>query len=144
MAIEQPERDHTPAGPAMATEPPERDPTITEAADICRVHRNTIRRYLDKGRFPQAYRDDGPRGPWRIPHTDLVAAGLEPDESSGVARGERERARREMHEQVEILRGRMAEMTRRAELAEALAEEREKRIRDLRDALALLGRQPPE
>ena len=118
------------------------DPTITEAAHICGVHRNTVLRYLDLGRFPGAYRETGPRGPWRIPHQDLAAAGLEPGRNP--AWGRREKARCEMHEQVEILRVRGQEVSWRAELAEGLSEEREKRIRDLRGALGLLGRREPE
>lgn len=62
---------------AMATR--ETSYTLTEAAHVTGKSRVTIRRWLDSGRFPMAFRDetsgDNPP-PWRIPLTDLVAAGL--------------------------------------------------------------------
>jgi hypothetical protein len=53
--------------------------TLTEAAQVTGRSRVTIRRWLDAQRFPHAFRDetsgDNPP-PWRIPLTDLVAAGF--------------------------------------------------------------------
>lgn len=51
--------------------------TISEAAKECSLSRSTIRRFVTRERFPNAYRVNGSgRGAWRIPRTDLVAAGL--------------------------------------------------------------------
>jgi excisionase family DNA binding protein len=51
---------------------------VEEAAHVCGVSDETIRRRLRKNRLPNAVRDGGPSSPWRIPLTDLVADGLEP------------------------------------------------------------------
>lgn len=51
--------------------------TLSEAAERCRVHRSTLRRALDDGRFPNAYREPDD-GPWRVPLADLQAAGYPP------------------------------------------------------------------
>lgn len=56
--------------------------TLTEAARACSVHRSTLRRALDAGRLPGAFRDAGPDGtgvgPWRVPLSALQAAGWSP------------------------------------------------------------------
>lgn len=51
---------------------------INDAAKLCRVSRDTIKRRLSAGAFPNARRvaGPGPRGPWEIPQTDLLRAGL--------------------------------------------------------------------
>ena len=48
----------------------------TEAADLCGVNDSTIKRALTAGRLPNARRDSGPNGAWRIPVSDLIAAEL--------------------------------------------------------------------
>ncbi|WP_146070942.1 AlpA family transcriptional regulator [Arthrobacter sp. B1805] len=50
--------------------------TLTEAAALVSTSRSTLRRRLDQGDFPDAYRD--PKGVWKIPLTSLLAAGLHP------------------------------------------------------------------
>lgn len=54
--------------------------TVKEAAAACGVSIKTIRRRLDSDSFPNALRGAGPRegleGPWLIPTSDLLAAGL--------------------------------------------------------------------
>lgn len=54
--------------------------TVKEAAAACGVSIKTIRRRLDSDSFPNAIRGAGPRegleGPWLIPTSDLLAAGL--------------------------------------------------------------------
>lgn len=52
--------------------------TLTEAAEVTGKGRATIRRYLDAGRFPNAFQEDtaDPFPAWRIPSSDLIAAGL--------------------------------------------------------------------
>lgn len=73
-----------PSKPTQGTSPEalhERPPgialTLAEAADACGVGRGTIYRWLDRGAFPNAYREQ-PGGIWRIPVVDLEAAGLRP------------------------------------------------------------------
>lgn len=48
--------------------------TLTAAAGATGLHRRTLRRRLDGGDFPNAYRD--PHGQWLVPITDLLGAGL--------------------------------------------------------------------
>lgn len=50
--------------------------TLTEAATLVSTSRSTLRRRLDQGDFPDAYRD--PKGVWKIPLTNLLATGLHP------------------------------------------------------------------
>jgi len=50
--------------------------TLTEAARRCGVSRSRLRRALDDELLPNAVQDDDERGTWRVPVTDLVAAGL--------------------------------------------------------------------
>ena len=50
--------------------------TLAEAATLVGVSRSSIRRRLDKGAFSDAYKTSG--GIWKIPLTDLLAAGLKP------------------------------------------------------------------
>lgn len=117
--------------------------TITEAANAAGVDRRTIRRRLDSGAFPGAVRDQehGPhRGAggavWRIPIEDLLAAGLvlhaptaaeEPTPPAPVVVSDAELLRQEL----EVWR-------RRAEVAEAVAEERGHALDDARLALRAL------
>ena len=53
--------------------------TLTDAAAVTGRSRVTIRRYLDAGKFPNAWRDeadgDSP-APWRVPLGDLLSAGM--------------------------------------------------------------------
>lgn len=49
---------------------------IEEAARICGVSEETIRRRLRAGRLAHAQREPGPSGAWRIPVADLMVAGL--------------------------------------------------------------------
>ncbi len=50
--------------------------TLSEAAEHTGMSRSTLRRRLDQGKFPGAYRDQAKQ--WRIPLTDLLAAGITP------------------------------------------------------------------
>lgn len=54
--------------------------TLSEAAELTGKSRVTLRRYLDQGRFPKAFRDEADPNsqPWHIPAGDLEAAGLAP------------------------------------------------------------------
>ena len=56
--------------------------TIREAAAACRLSPRTLRRKLNEGAFPGAYKTEGdevdPDGVWMIPVSDLEQAGLRP------------------------------------------------------------------
>jgi len=103
--------------------------TITEAAAAANVNPRTIRRHLD--RFQGAHRKDGPgsrTGQWLIPTADLVDAGFNLDASDAVSPELRSVTASERMEEIEALKGELAEWQRRAEVAEARAEERERVI----------------
>lgn len=55
--------------------------TIREAVERTGASRSTLRRRLDQGKFPGAYLDQA--GQWRIPLTDLLAAGFTPVQPPG-------------------------------------------------------------
>jgi hypothetical protein len=119
--------------------------TINGAAAATGRHRNTIRRALDSGKkFPNAYRHEG-SGPWLIPVADLVAAGyaLSPPEPHEPPTGEAVAEVRRLEREVAELHERIAEIARRADVAEALASERAERIEDLREAMPKLGTEAP-
>lgn len=136
---------------------------ISEAARACNVDRATVKRRLRAGRLPNARQDD--RGIWRIPVTDLLAAGLslsrtgQPDPAPGPAPG----AAALLHADapgaddpaaavLAELRAALAGAEHRAELAEQRAQTAEQRaqaaeqlhaatVRALGDALTLATRQ---
>lgn len=148
-----------------------REWTLTEAAKDCRhedskgqwsdVSRKTIQRRLDKGKFPNAYRADGPKGegsgPWKIPLADLLAEGFVPgggrtfvteqpntpiDPTGAVGEtphmdvtpGEVEQLQAKLDEADRE----RSELLRRAEVAEAIAEERGNALEDMRTTLRML------
>jgi Helix-turn-helix domain len=113
--------------------------SISDAARRCGVHRNTVRRYLDAGKFPGAFREDA-RSPWQIPVQDLRQAGLHVRvTSSAEAWALQSRSRAELAIQLEELQRKVRDMTHRAEVAEALLSERDRRIEGLVRAVAVLG-----
>ena len=67
---------------AAIDQPSEDDLTIREAAAACRLSPRTLRRKINEGAFPGAYktgpRDLEPEGVWMIPVADLERAGLRP------------------------------------------------------------------
>lgn len=94
--------------------------TLTEAAKVTDRSRVTLRRWLDEGKFPGAFKDPTDSlGQWRIPATDLEAAGASfvPDDTGSDLRD-----------------GSLGEpIAVRLAVAEALAEERAKRLDDAAD-----------
>ena len=157
--------------------------TLTEAAKDCRrqntkgewssVSRKTLQRALDKDKFPNAYRDDGPAGegsgPWMIPKADLIAEGFipgggrtfvatdatpigtqqEPHTPIGPTADETVGETSPMdltpHVELEQLQAKLdesererSELLRRAEVAEAIAEERGRSLDDVRTAMKML------
>jgi hypothetical protein len=107
----------TPAGVAL---------TLSEAAEACGVHRATVRRYLDRGQLPGAFK--AADGAWRVPVPALLNAGLRlrvpdaPPPDDELTRLAAENA---------LLRERLAR-------AEATAEERERHLATALSALRML------
>ncbi len=112
--------------------------TITEAARAAGKHRNSIRRRLDAGQFPNAHKN--PSGVVEIPVGDLLASGLVLNRPAPSAPDVQPPETPE----VDTLRERLREAEHRAELAEALAGERERALDDLRVALRALGPGDPQ
>jgi hypothetical protein len=67
---------------AAIDQPTGRALNVREAAAACRLSPRTIRRRLNAGAFPNAFKspsaDDAARMMWKIPVSDLEQAGLEP------------------------------------------------------------------
>lgn len=124
--------------------------TVREAAAACDVHPNTVRRAIKGNKFPNAYTDAA--GTWRLPVADLEAAGFRPHRAgptvpasvekvttaNSVATGAAVDRVHELEAEAVRLRVEMAELARRADVAEALAAERAERVEDLRLALRAL------
>lgn len=129
-----------PSSSAQGDAPQRPSYTLSEAADLCGVDRRTIRRHLDADRFPNAWREDDGNGPWRIPVTDLLAAGLQPGKPSPPDPPTTDVAPEPDH--VDRLRDRLADAERRAAVAEAVAAERDRTIRAMEAALRALEAGP--
>ena len=128
-----------------------------------KVSRKTLRRARERGEFPNAYKaDDSAKAPWMIPVTDLIAAGFTPGAgrtfSDATAEGTQPNTpigpqgshgetslMDETSVELEELRSKLAkaeseraELLRRAEVAEAVAEERGRNLDDVRTAMRML------
>jgi hypothetical protein len=126
----------------MIDAPNQPELTVTQASKAARVDPRTIRRRLTGGDFPNAHRVNGrggpDTGPWLIPVTDLLAAGLslhtpEQPQASGATGVATDGS----------LQVALADAVRRAEVAEAVAAERERVIEAQRIALYALTGDPP-
>lgn len=125
-------------------------PTVsqTEAARRCGVAPSTIRRARLAGRLPGA--TEAPGGGWRIPIPDLVAAGLldgatppDPGAAGAIAQNAAPRdGTPDLAAEVTRLQADLADMRRRAEVAEARAEERAETIAAQAMALRMLEAAP--
>ena len=112
--------------------------TISQASKAAGVDRRTIRRRLDAGNLPGAYRPE-PGAPWLLPVADLLAAGLRlhaPNDTGGDAHPAA------TPPPTPAQPSELEEWRRRAEVAEAIAEERAEVIAVLKTALAALGPGP--
>jgi hypothetical protein len=113
--------------------------TVAEAALVVGRHESTLRRYLKAERFPNAHR--GSDDTWRIPVVDLVVEGLLPRSSEADQPG----IVTELEAELERRMRENAQLRRRLAAAEALADERAERIRELGLSLRALWRGgPPE
>lgn len=124
--------------------------TVAAAATATGKSRRTIGRMLDADELPGATRDDS--GTWSIPADALLAAGLQlhapsPPDPVESARGPEtthpESARGSDADEVAQLRAEVADLRRRAEVAEAIADERAAALADVRQALDLATRMLP-
>ena len=97
---------------------------VEEAARVCGVSDETIRRRLRAGRFAGAHREGGVASAWRIPVADLLAEGFRP-------RFESEGTTLMPPEELEELRRELA-------VARAIADERAARIAHLEAQLTAL------
>lgn len=116
----------------------ERSLTLSEAAAASGASRVTLRRRLDAGSFPNAFRSDtdgkGRKDTWRIPVGDLIAAGF-------VLPGELRAAAATPAKRVVELESRVAALEQEVAVWRARAEEREGHLADLR---AVLGLRSPD
>lgn len=115
-------------------EPTEALFTFREAATACGVSRDTIKRRHRLGQFPRAELLDGV---WKIPATDLIAAGLPLGVESTVC-PEPPALIPVAPDELVQLRAEVADLRRRAEVAEAIARERAEALADARLALRAL------
>lgn len=125
--------------------------TVTAAATATGKSRRTIGRMLDADELPGATRDDS--GTWSIPAEALLAAGLTlhapapPDPPPDPAPNSRALDPLPGPEadpaELAKLRAELADWRRRAEVAEAVADERAAALADVRQALDLATRMLP-
>jgi hypothetical protein len=109
--------------------------TLTEAARATGKSRVTLRRRLDAGRFPTAFRDEesGARpAPWRIPREDLIRAGLtlRPIETRAEAVGATVESVHPVSDQA------LAVLVQTAAIAQAIADERARTIETLEGVIS--------
>ena len=120
--------------------------TLTEAVQRTGASRSTLRRYLDAGRFPNAYKDTSKV--WRFPLEDLLAAGLSVSEPTPerAQNASNEQVPAAFAEQVSKLEQALREERARADNAERLAASYQANVQDLRRALRMLeaGGSKPE
>jgi predicted DNA-binding transcriptional regulator AlpA len=124
--------------------------TLTEAVQRTGASRSTLRRYLDAGKFPNAYKDTSKA--WRFPLEDLLAAGLSVSEppAERALSTPTEQPNTATAERLSKLEQALREERTRADNAERLAASYLDNVQDLRRALLMLEagtgkpEQPPE
>ncbi|WP_139277906.1 hypothetical protein [Rhodococcus marinonascens] len=119
--------------------------TVTAAAEACRVSRKTITRRLDQLRNGGAYKDSA--GAWVIPLSALLHAGLTPGRPAPPDAVPVPQSADVGHQDTRTtteVQAQLADLQRRAEVAEALAAERAEQITDLRRTLAMLTTGRPD
>lgn len=112
--------------------------TLTEAVQRTGSSRSTLRRYLDAGKFPNAYKDSSKA--WRFPLEDLLAAGLTVSEppADHAQRTPSEQSKTTTDEQVNKLEQALRAERTRADNAEILAASYLNNVHDLRRALLMI------
>ena len=129
--------ESTEARPAAATEGTvpvvDVDLTITDAARATGTDRGTIRRLLDAGRFPGAYKDD--QGFWRIPAAEFEDVDLTVEYERVTVAVDQNGASGPVTELVHQLQLECSELRARAEKAEALLGAEQRLTDELRESL---------
>ncbi|WP_457253655.1 hypothetical protein [Pedococcus sp. P5_B7] len=100
--------------------------TMADVADALGKDLSTIKRWKDAGRWPNAVKDTGGRGTWRIPVSDLVASG--DIEAAQVASLAAQVAGRRESKQVAELRERVIRLEEQLSSMTQLAAERKSMI----------------
>ncbi len=109
--------------------------TLTDLARRTGLARITIRRYLDAGRFPNAFQDHTSvhkPAPWRVPLSDVLLAGLTICEPDTPPPTKRPAAQAGASPEEVALRIDLA-------VAEALAEERLRMLHRIEDIVSTLA-----
>lgn len=101
--------------------------SLAEAGRSCTVSTSTLRRRLKDGDIDGAHKDHD-SGEWVIPIASLVSAGLMAPTSPPDPAPEPEQSTGADPDEVRRLEAENAELRRRAEVAEAVAAERERTI----------------
>jgi hypothetical protein len=113
--------------------------TLADAARATGVDRRVLRQRIEGGGFPGAFRQPTTRGtgtgPWLIPIADLVASGMNVDDSTAVRRVPRANG----EDEIERLRAELAHERELRLIAEAVAEERSAALEDARLALRAIA-----
>ena len=111
--------------------------TLAEIASLLGRDRKTIKTWLHKGRWPHAEQDADGLRTWRVPVSDLVAAGdLEPSQVTHV---ENELAARRESRETKALREQVIRLEEKLLAAQALADERASTIGILRGLVRKAG-----
>lgn len=111
--------------------------TLAEIASLLGRDRKTIKIWLGKGRWSNAQQDADGLRTWRVPVSDLVAAGdIDP---SQVTQVESELAARRESRETRALREQVIRLEEKLLAAEALAEERASTIAILKGLARKVG-----
>ena len=108
--------------------------TINASADLCGVSKSTVRRYLDAGRFPNAFKDT--RGAWKIPIEDLLAVGWKPTDTPVTAIAETSQI--DVNLRITELESALEIERVRRETAEQITAQIQANLADLRTALKMI------
>ncbi|MDU3173772.1 hypothetical protein [Eggerthella sp.] len=111
--------------------------TLSEAVERTSASRATLKRLLAADGLPNAYKDQ--RGRWRIPITDLIAAGHPPSSSiEGIAPTEEETNEAGTAGHIAALEAELRTMRIKLEAAQSIAEAHQLRADSAERALRLL------
>jgi hypothetical protein len=113
---------------------------ISRAAAEVGVSRDTIKRHLKDGKFPNAFQND--RKVWMIPLTDLLAAGFTPSMHKGTDPVQTESAPEESPSRVMQLEHEIELLRVQLEAEKTLREAVERNSADLRQSLRMIEAAP--
>lgn len=110
--------------------------TLSEASGHCHVSKRTLMRRIDQLTKHGAYRDDA--GVWRVTPDALRAAGFTPGKPSAPDTPRDTASSSADNAELSQLRAELEQWRRRAEIAEAIAAERERVIETQAASLRML------